>query len=178
MPSRLRIERMLFMQHIIAPLVGSVNSAACCARTSAAHNSVMATSKQSKIEPIHVEEARKLKALFNERAGMSQEAFGDKYGLGSQGMVWQYLNARSPLNLEAAIKFARALQCFVREFSPRLAEALDGSVSNPMTPAEIAAAFEAGSPGKQEALTLLARLPEAEAEAILPLIRSILAKYE
>lgn len=47
-----------------------------------------------------------------------------------------------------------------------------------MTPADVAAAFESGSEGKREALTLLAKLPDGEAETILPLIRSILSKYE
>lgn len=54
---------------------------------------------------------------------------------------------------------------------------LDNS-GDAMTPADVAAAFESGSAGKQEALTLLAKLPDGEAETILPLIRSILSKYE
>ncbi|QEL64751.1 hypothetical protein OTERR_12750 [Oryzomicrobium terrae] len=82
----------------------------------------MEKSKKSKIEDVHREEAEKLRELFKNRAGMSQEAFGAKFEIGSQGMVWQYLNARSPLNLEAASKFARGLGCSVGEFSSRLAE--------------------------------------------------------
>ncbi len=36
-------------------------------------------------------------------------------------MVWQYLNAKSPLNLSAALKFASGLRCEVADFSERLA---------------------------------------------------------
>ena len=84
----------------------------------------MSPPKKSKIYPVHVEEAGKLKALFSERNRISQLAFGQKFEIGSQGMVWQYLNARAPINLDAALKFARALDCSVADFSPRLASAL------------------------------------------------------
>lgn len=109
------------MAHILAPLLSGVNSATRCVATSVSHNPGMEKSKKSKIEPIHVEEAGRLNALFKDRAGMSQEAFGDAYDIGTQGMVWQYLNAKSPLNVEAAINFARGLRCKISEFSPRLA---------------------------------------------------------
>lgn len=89
----------------------------------------MLPSKKSKIEPVHVEEAGKLKALFDERNKLSQLAFGQRFEIGSQGMVWQYLNAKAPLNLDAALKFARALDCSVAEFSPRLASALGAPAS-------------------------------------------------
>ncbi len=86
----------------------------------------MAQAKKSKIEPVHIEESEKLKAIFNERNKLSQMQFGEEFEIGSQGMVWQYLNARSPLNVEAALKFSRALGCPVSEFSPRLAGVLSG----------------------------------------------------
>jgi len=79
-------------------------------------------SRKAKIEPVHLEEARALKKLFAERSTLSQQAFGAEHGIGTQGMVWQYLNAGSPLNLGAAAKFARALGVEIRDFSPRLAE--------------------------------------------------------
>lgn len=53
-----------------------------------------------------------------------------------------------------------------------------GGFPSEATPAEIATAFTEGSNEKREALTLLARLPDVEAAAILPLIKSILTKYE
>lgn len=94
----------------------------------------MEKSKKAKIEPVHKEESVRLKALFEKRAGMSQGAFGLEFGIGSQGMVWQYLNARSPLNLEAAIKFAAGLRCSIADFSPRLAEQLLPSSSSKAKP--------------------------------------------
>lgn len=46
------------------------------------------------------------------------------------------------------------------------------------TPEEIATAFSGGKESKRELLTLVARLPDSETETLLPLVRSILAKYE
>jgi transcriptional regulator with XRE-family HTH domain len=61
---------------------------------------------------------------------MSQEEFADKFEIGTQGMVWQYLNGYSPLNLEAAIKFARALRCTIGDFSPSLEQVLRPAFSD------------------------------------------------
>lgn len=94
----------------------------------------MAKSKSSKIEPVHVAEAERLKALFAERTTLSQQKFGTDFDIGTQGMVWQFLNARSPLHLEVAIKFARGLQCAVRDFSPRLADALPADLPSAQPP--------------------------------------------
>jgi transcriptional regulator with XRE-family HTH domain len=66
----------------------------------------------------------KLKELFDARAGMSQQDFAERHGLGSQGMVWQYLAGYRPLNYEAAAKFARGLGCRIDDFSPEMAESL------------------------------------------------------
>lgn len=62
----------------------------------------------------------------------------------------------------------------------KLTKAFPGwiNLESSATPTEIAAAFTEGSSEKREALTLLARLPDTEAAAILPLIKSILTKYE
>jgi hypothetical protein len=72
-----------------------------------------------------VQEAKRLKAIWDRRKPkISQEAFAFQYGFGTQGAVWQYLHARTPLNLVAAIKFAKGLGCLVKDFSPRLADEL------------------------------------------------------
>lgn len=81
--------------------------------------------RKAKIEPIHVEESAALKRLFETHQKMSQAAFGAEFGLGTQGNVWQYLNAKSPLNAAAAVKFAKGLGVEVREFSPRLAQEIE-----------------------------------------------------
>lgn len=68
----------------------------------------------------------RLKALFAKNsAGLSQDVFGKKFGIGSQGMVWQYLNNRAPLNVAVAKKFANGLGVSVKEFSPLLAEKIE-----------------------------------------------------
>lgn len=66
----------------------------------------------------------RLRELFDQRAGMSQLEFAERFGLGTQGMVWQYLSGYRPLNYEAAAKFAKGLNCRIDDFSPEMAEAL------------------------------------------------------
>lgn len=65
----------------------------------------------------------RLKELFQERVpdGMTQEEFGERYGIGTQGMVWQYLNGWTPLNIEAAEKFAAGLNCTIADISQEMA---------------------------------------------------------
>lgn len=69
--------------------------------------------------------------LFQLRTELSQEAFGAQYGIGSQGMVWQYLKGYVPLNLEAAAKFAAGLGVELRDISPRLADKLSALAQPP-----------------------------------------------
>lgn len=42
-------------------------------------------------------------------------------GIGTQSMVGHFLGGRSALTLDAAVAFARLLECEVADFSPRLA---------------------------------------------------------
>lgn len=79
-------------------------------------------------EATNTQEASALKRLYKARVTMSQQAFGDLYQIGSQGMVWQYLNGKRPLNKDAAMKFARGLNCQIEDFSPRLADELAAMV--------------------------------------------------
>ncbi|WP_454056063.1 S24 family peptidase [Cupriavidus sp. Marseille-Q8015] len=53
---------------------------------------------------------------------MSQDEFGNRFEIGSQSMVWQYLNGKRPLNIRAATNFARGLDVSVEAISPRLAD--------------------------------------------------------
>lgn len=64
----------------------------------------------------------KLKKLYIELCpeGMTQERFGEVSGIGSQGMVWQFLNGHTPLTLEAAARFANILGCTLYDISPIL----------------------------------------------------------
>lgn len=80
------------------------------------------------MDAIVQDEARRLKALFKakqpflkERGLGTQAAFGERYGIGNQGAVWQFLNGRTPLSMKAAKGLARGLGCSIDAFSPRLA---------------------------------------------------------
>lgn len=114
-------------------LFQQVNSLACCAPRSIANNREM-RDRDVEEETVRTE-AEALKRIFEERArGVSQERFGQDLEIGSQGMVWQYLNGRRPLNLSAALKFAKGLQVKMKAFSPRLAAELDAAgVHEPTT---------------------------------------------
>lgn len=74
----------------------------------------------------------RLQALFGDEARrppwMTQEKFGAEYGIGSQGMVWQYLNGYTPLNIEAAAKFAQGLRCTIRDISPEMDAVMRGQI--------------------------------------------------
>lgn len=77
-----------------------------------------------------MEDAARLKALFDAREPkISQMKFGADFDIGSQGMVWQYLTAMRPLNIDAAVKFARGLNVSIDRFSGRLAEQISTAYS-------------------------------------------------
>jgi transcriptional regulator with XRE-family HTH domain len=63
-----------------------------------------------------------LKKLYDERVrdSLSQEEFGAEYGIGTQGMVWQYLNGYTPLNIEVACRFSEGLRCTISDISPEM----------------------------------------------------------
>jgi SOS-response transcriptional repressor LexA len=114
---------------ILAMLFETVKSGARGRAASIANNAGMADDQapeqpsRFKVLPeVVAKEAEALKRLFDERSnGRSQEAFGLELGIGTQGMVWQYLNGRRPLNVTAAAAFARGLGVAVSDFSKRLA---------------------------------------------------------
>lgn len=87
--------------------------------------------KQGKVTEENVREAARLKAIWEETASRRAEdgagtqlAFGEKYGIGSQGAVGFFLNGETALSLKAAVGFAAGMYCRVADFSPRLAEQL------------------------------------------------------
>ncbi|RQT74783.1 helix-turn-helix transcriptional regulator [Burkholderia cepacia] len=67
--------------------------------------------------------------LFEEKSALSQGEFGARYGIGTQGMVWQYLNGRRPLNIAAATAFATGLGVKIPSFSYRLAQEIERAYS-------------------------------------------------
>lgn len=74
------------------------------------------------LESWQVEDARRLKEIFEANAKCSQEEFGRRFEIGSQGIVWQYLNARRALNTKDAAAFSKGLDISVDAFSPRIAQ--------------------------------------------------------
>lgn len=84
----------------------------------------MATRKhQVTISKTPSEDAERLKGLMW-RTRCSQSEFAEANGIGSQAQLWQFLNPEHkkgrPLNLAAAIGFAKGLGVSVEEFSPSL----------------------------------------------------------
>ena len=65
-------------------------------------------------------ECQKLKAIFQERAGMTQKEFVAKYKLGTPANLGQYLNGRRPIPVVLAAKLASILGVKISDFSPRL----------------------------------------------------------
>lgn len=93
----------------------------------------MDTSTRKPIDTEQAEVAARLKALFQKNTTLSQQEFGLLYDIGTQGAVWQYLNGVRPLNISAALRFARRLNCHVSDFSPRLgAELASGGTLDPI----------------------------------------------
>lgn len=92
----------------------------------------MGATKRKPLEPWQLEDAARLKRLWGAKKPMSQQRFAAEYLDATQGAMWQYLDGRIPLNLDAAIKFASGLQVRVSDFSPRLAERLLAAIGAEM----------------------------------------------
>lgn len=76
--------------------------------------------------PEQVADAERLRGAYKAAGhGLTQAEFGEKFHIGSQSMVWQYLSGTVPLNARSASEFARALGCKVSDFSPRLAAEIE-----------------------------------------------------
>lgn len=81
------------------------------------------TTRRGKITPENIAESRLLKTLYQTVPHkLTQEAFGQKYGIGNQGAVWQFLNGKTAISMNAAKGFADGLECEISAFSPRLAK--------------------------------------------------------
>lgn len=86
------------------------------------------TTNKAPLEEWQLADAARLKSLFDNREDrLSQAEFGVRYEIGSQGMVWQYLAGRRPLNIKAATAFARGLGVRIEDFSPTIAEQVTGA---------------------------------------------------
>lgn len=90
----------------------------------------MNKTRRKPLEPWQIDDAARLKAIYEAAGGESQEKFGARTNIGGQALVWQYLNGYIPLNLKVAVRFASGLNCRVADFSPRLAEELPPAHEN------------------------------------------------
>jgi len=107
--------------------------------------------RKAKMTPQRVEDAKRLKELWGAFKAspdfISQEKFGDKYGIGSQSAVTQFINGQTPLSPKSAASFARGLGCSIRDISPELAEIAEQyAVNLEVRPAELDE-IQIGSPG-------------------------------
>jgi phage repressor protein C with HTH and peptisase S24 domain len=93
----------------------------------------MPSDRKARILPEHLAEADRLRQLWTQRptgARLSQEEFGERYGIGNQSAVGQFLRGQTPLSIKAARGFVQGLNdagVFVRlrDISPRLHELVE-----------------------------------------------------
>lgn len=78
--------------------------------------------KKSTMTTWQIEDAERLSAIWEQKKTMSQAEFGATTGIGTQGMVHQYLAGLTPLNLSAVGKFAAGLDVLIDDISPTLAD--------------------------------------------------------
>lgn len=117
---------------------------------------------------VYEAESQALAALYKARCpqGMSQAEFGERFGLGTQGMVSQYMTGKSPLNVPAAVAFARGLGVTIRDFSPRLADQIQEAYPHANPPD-----FAPSSQDGREVMRIYDAMPEAERRRIAALIK-------
>jgi hypothetical protein len=77
--------------------------------------------RKAKVTDEHRREAERLMELWEARLHDTQVVFGEKYEIGGQSAVGQFLRGEVPLSMKAARGFAQGLQCQISDFSPRLA---------------------------------------------------------
>lgn len=79
------------------------------------------SNRKARVTDEHLAEASKLRALWDAADhGLSQQVFGEKFGIGNQSAVGQFLRGQTPLSMKAAVGFAKGLNCNLADFSPRL----------------------------------------------------------
>lgn len=84
----------------------------------------MATTKRRTLEPDELADVDRLRDVIAQKktsAGLTQTKLAVLCGWESQGTVAQYLGGHVPLNLDAAYRFAKALEVPLDTISPRLA---------------------------------------------------------
>lgn len=81
--------------------------------------------KRKSLSEEDVRAAHRLKEIWNSRKselGLTQDRAAEILGFSTQGAVSHYLNAQTPLNLEAVLKFAGLLKVAPERIRPELAD--------------------------------------------------------
>lgn len=83
-----------------------------------------------KLSDENLAEAIKLRAIYDlnaRRLGVTQESIAIALGASGNAAAAHYMGprAKNPLNIDAAIVFAKLLECNVRDFSPRIADKIE-----------------------------------------------------
>lgn len=141
--------------------------------------------RRGRVTPEHLEEARRLRAIWQakkpelEASGVgTQEAFGDRFGIGNQAAVGFFLNGKTALSAKAAAGFARGLGVPIAAFSPRLAALLEQPGAVAAAPASVPLPRPAAPrPTAESVLEQLAGalhdLPELQREDVARLLSSL-----
>jgi SOS-response transcriptional repressor LexA len=97
----------------------------------------MAPALKRTLSPHQLADAKRLKAAWKayqdarrevgERP--TQEWLAAETGLGTQGVIWQYLNGNIPLNLKALLKICKAIGSRPSDISPTLTESMPDFVA-------------------------------------------------
>lgn len=105
------------------------------------------------------EESARLRDLWERRKAthkMSQGGFGHDFDIGNQSAVGHFLSGRNAISLKAAFGFARGLECWIADFSPRLANEAVAIAKLASNDAPV------GWPFTDELLSAIHRLPLGE----------------
>lgn len=128
------------------------------------------TKKSASAPAWQLEEAAALKKLFEERTELTQEEFGAKFEIGSQGMIWQYLNGHRPLNIGAATGFAIGLGAAISDFCPRLAAEVERAYRVAVSSSTPAPSSANGDHCSPSAAALIEAIAEADRQGVAPAV--------
>lgn len=130
--------------------------------------------KRKPLTAEQLQDAARLKALYEARWKGSQQGFADAYGLGTQGMVWQYLNGHSALNLRAAKAFATGLGVRISDFSPQLAEEAARIAASEMIDSDLSRRYSTADEATRALVSVALNEPNAPAYGIAPETKALI----
>lgn len=95
---------------------------------------------------------------------VTQGWLGDETGLGSQGLIAQYLHGVIPLNLRALLAFCKVLGVDPAAISPRLAAEIATGTKTPEHPVD---------PRRKLAVDLITELPDAHLDTVVTMLKAL-----